>query len=364
MAFKVYLVGGAVRDKLLGLPIKEKDWVVVGARAEDLLAKNYRRVGKDFPVFLHPETNEEYALARTERKTAPGYSGFAFSSSTDITLEEDLLRRDLTVNAIAEDEQGELIDPYHGREDLQGKILRHVSPAFIEDPVRILRIARFAARFSHLGFKIATETNQLMQKMVDNGEINALAAERVWQEWQKALSEKDPAMFFQILNDCGALSILFPEIKKNYQAVLQKLITAGHVSIDPKIRFVALMQALSLNEIQDLTKRFTIPNAYQQLSLLAKKILQKLNDCDSAEDYMQFLEELDIFRRPQRLQEFLLIANALGYKKPILMSLKKAAAAAQKISAKSLAQTRLNGERLGKAIRKERVKNIQACLSL
>lgn len=187
---KVYLVGGAVRDQLLSLPVKERDWVVVGSNPDELLARGFRQVGRDFPVFLHPETSEEYALARTERKSAPGYYGFSCNFSSTVTLEEDLARRDLTINAMARDEQGQLIDPYHGLKDLEAKVLRHVSHAFVEDPVRVLRIARFAARFHHLGFKLADETRSLMYTMVQRGELAHLVAERVWQEWQRSLQEK------------------------------------------------------------------------------------------------------------------------------------------------------------------------------
>ncbi len=206
---KVYCVGGAVRDRLLDLPVKDRDWVVVGSTSEEMMAQGYLPVGKDFPVFLHPQTREEYALARTERKSAPGYRGFVVHAAPDVTLEEDLLRRDFTVNAIAQDEDGELIDPYGGREDLRAGILRHVSSAFSEDPVRILRAARFSARF---GFAIAPETQSLMRGMVDNGEVDALVPERVWQELSRALMEEKPSRFFSTLRSCGALARILPEI--------------------------------------------------------------------------------------------------------------------------------------------------------
>jgi tRNA nucleotidyltransferase (CCA-adding enzyme) len=206
---QIYLVGGAVRDRLLGLPVKDRDWVVVGASVEAMLKQGYKPVGKDFPVFLHPRSHEEYALARTERKTGKGYHGFAFHADESVTLEQDLARRDLTINAIAEDEQGRMIDPYHGQQDLRAGILRHVSPAFAEDPVRILRLARFAARF---GFSVAPQTMQLMQDMVAAGEVDALVAERVWQEMAKALMEDNPSRFFLVLRECGALQRILPEI--------------------------------------------------------------------------------------------------------------------------------------------------------
>ncbi|NWK80260.1 multifunctional CCA addition/repair protein [Aquitalea sp. LB_tupeE] len=206
---QIYKVGGAVRDRLLGLPVKDRDWVVVGASVEAMLSQGYKPVGKDFPVFLHPHSHEEYALARTERKTAKGYHGFAFHAEENVTLEQDLARRDLTINAMAEDEQGRLIDPYHGQQDLRAGILRHVSPAFAEDPVRILRLARFAARF---GFSVADETLLLMRNMVATGEVDALVAERVWQEMAKALMEDKPSRFFLVLRECGALQRILPEI--------------------------------------------------------------------------------------------------------------------------------------------------------
>src|SRR6201994_341922 len=213
---EVYLVGGAVRDKLLGLPVRERDWVVVGAHPEDLEKQGYLSVGKEFPVFLHPETKEEYALARLERKVAPGYRGFTTQFSPDVTLEDDLKRRDLTINAIAEKQNGELVDPYGGQRDLQARVLRHVSEAFVEDPVRILRLARFASRFANLGFTVAPETLELMKHMVSSGEVDALVAERVWQETERALGEARPDTFFQTLRDCGALKVIFPEIDALY----------------------------------------------------------------------------------------------------------------------------------------------------
>ncbi len=209
---KRYLVGGAIRDRLLGLPVKERDWVVVGATPEQMIAAGYRAVGKDFPVFLHPQTGEEHALARTERKTAPGYHGFVFHTDPAVTLEQDLIRRDLTINAIAEDDDGNLVDPYGGRADLEARVLRHVSPAFAEDPVRILRVARFASRFAPLGFRVADETLALMRSMVEAGEVDHLVAERVWKETERALMQARPSVFFQTLQACGALARVMPEL--------------------------------------------------------------------------------------------------------------------------------------------------------
>lgn len=215
-AYRVYLVGGAVRDELLGRAHADRDYVVVGATPADLVAAGYRAVGKDFPVFLHPDSGEEYALARTERKTGPGYHGFAFHAAPDVTLEQDLIRRDLTINAMARDAAGALIDPYGGARDLQARVLRHVSPAFAEDPVRILRVARFLARFAPLGFRIADETMALMRGMVANGEVAHLVAERVWSETRKALTEPQPSAFIRTLRDCGALAVLLPEVAALY----------------------------------------------------------------------------------------------------------------------------------------------------
>lgn len=209
---EVYLVGGAVRDERLGLPVRERDWVVVGSTPEAMMAKGFLPVGRDFPVFLHPETKEEYALARLERKTGPGYRGFATQFSPEVTLEEDLQRRDLTINAMARDGAGRLVDPYGGQRDLEARLLRHVSPAFSEDPVRILRAARFAARFAPLGFRVAPETIVLMREIVDRGEASALTAERTWQETARALETQRPEVYFEVLRECGALRVIFPEI--------------------------------------------------------------------------------------------------------------------------------------------------------
>jgi len=256
---KTYLVGGAVRDELLDYPHKEKDWVVVGATPEQMLDAGFQQVGKDFPVFLHPDTKEEYALARTERKTSPGYKGFDVHATVDVTLEQDLLRRDLTINALAKGESGEIIDPFNGLQDIQDKVLRHVSPAFSEDPVRILRVARFAARYRHLGFIVADETMQLMKQMVADGEVDALVPERVWQEMEKALGERSPSRFIEVLRDCGALERILPELDRLFGVpqpeehhpevdtgihTLMVLQQACRLSDDTGVRFAALMHDL------------------------------------------------------------------------------------------------------------------------
>lgn len=362
MTIKTYLVGGAVRDRLLGLSVKEKDWVVVGATPEDLLAENYKCVGKDFPVFLHPKTKEEYALARTERKIAPGYAGFSFDSSAKITLEQDLLRRDLTINAIAEDINGNLIDPYQGIQDLQNKILRHVSSAFVEDPVRILRLARFAARFAYLGFSVASETIKLMQEMVKSGEVNALVPARVWQEWYKALQEKNPEMFFQILCKSGALSILFPEIEKHYKASLKNLTALK--SSNSQLRFAALMQALTIDEIKNLSERFLIPNSYKNLALIAKLHLVTLKEVNNAKDCLQLLESLDAFRRPQNLKDFLSLASAMHYPANSIEKIEQALSIASMVNAQIFLEQGIVGKALGKAIHEERLRQIMQFIFL
>lgn len=257
---QIYLVGGAVRDGLLDIPVFDRDWVVVGATPAELLAMGYQQVGKDFPVFLNPETHEEYALARTERKSGQGYTGFTCYAAPDVTLEEDLLRRDLTINAIARSAEGELIDPYQGVADLQARVLRHVSDAFGEDPLRVLRVARFAARFAHLGFSIAGETLALMRRMAHSGELAALTAERVWKETEKALQSQSPQVYFQVLRDCGALAVLFPEIDALFGVpapakwhpeidtgvhTLMTLAIAARLSPEVEVRFSALCHDLA-----------------------------------------------------------------------------------------------------------------------
>jgi tRNA nucleotidyltransferase (CCA-adding enzyme) len=309
---KIYLVGGAVRDKLLGLSTHEKDWVVVGATPKQMLAQGFIQVGKDFPVFLHPNTKEEYALARKERKTAPGYTGFEFDTSSDVTLEEDLLRRDLTINAIAQPlENNELVQDTekfiyapNAREDIKNKILRHVSPAFKEDPVRVLRAARFAARFQDLGFIIAPTTMQLMQEMVESGEVNALVPERVWKELERGLGEKQPQVFFQVLHQCHALKILFPELS---QVNLEKLQQAGQVTADTEIRFATLLYGLSLQAIHALCESYRVPSCYREVAIMVAEYYQTYDDALnlSAEQILKLLQATDAMRRSERFMKFL-----------------------------------------------------------
>ncbi|MDM8565134.1 multifunctional CCA addition/repair protein [Candidatus Halobeggiatoa sp. HSG11] len=309
---KIYQVGGAVRDKLLGCPSKDKDWVVVGATPQNLIKLGYIQVGKDFPVFLHPETHEEYALARTERKTGSGYTGFSVYAAPDVTLEDDLRRRDLTINAMAVDDQGQLFDPFNGIKDLRNKTLRHVSLAFAEDPVRILRIARFAARFD---FNIAEETLILMKNMVSNGEVDALVAERVWQETERALTTKKPQIFFETLNSCYALIRIFPELSyivKNHDS-MSRLQQARCKTDDSQILFAVLVCNLNQDIIKNvelikkLCKRCRVPSQYRELAILMARYHKTCQNITmlSSQVITDTLQSLDAFRRTQRFEQFL-----------------------------------------------------------
>lgn len=338
---KIYLVGGAVRDELLGLPITERDWVVVQGKPQKMLDLGFVSVGKHFPVFLHPDTKEEYALARTERKVAAGYHGFEFDTSTEVTLEEDLQRRDLTINAMAKTDDGQIVDPYGGQADLKRKVLRHVSDAFVEDPVRVLRVARFAARFAKYGFTVAPETMTLMQKIVSDGECDALVPERIWKEMDRALSEDKPVAFIQVLKESGALKRILPEIDKLYgvpqspehhpevdtgihiELVLEQ---ASRLTRVPKVRFAALTHDLgkALTDpalwpkhpnhditgevaLKTLCNRLRVPNDYQSLAHIVMRYhteYHKLNE-KNAEEILLLLEHIDAFRRPERCYEFM-----------------------------------------------------------
>lgn len=309
MNLKIYLVGGAIRDELLGLPVKEKDWVVVGASPEELLAKGFEPVGKDFPVFLHPKTYEEYALARTERKISKGYKGFTFHTEPNVTLEEDLKRRDLTINAMARDDHGTLIDPYGGQKDLKAKCLRHISPAFAEDPVRILRLARFASKLPD--FSVDPETNHLMESMVNKGEVNALVSERVWQEFSRALAEKQPIRFFEVLHDCGALAVLFPMLPLNSRGILafNRAIILSKLS---PVRFAALTHAIDRNTLNELIQRYRIPKEFSELADLSCQYTQMYDDILNADanTLLQFIKKTDALRRPNRFKNFLETCHA------------------------------------------------------
>jgi tRNA nucleotidyltransferase (CCA-adding enzyme) len=343
---QVYLVGGAVRDALLGLPVKERDWVVVGSTRDELARLKYREVGRDFPVFLHPESHEEYALARLERKTSPGYRGFAVEFGPEVTLEEDLARRDLTVNAIAQAQDGSLVDPHGGRRDLEARLLRHVSPAFIEDPVRVLRLARFAARFAPLGFSVAPETMALMREMVERGEVDALVAERVWQETEKALREPGASVFFQVLRDCGALKVIYPEINALWGVpqpekwhpeidtgvhTLMVLDQAVLLSADAKVRFAALVHDLgkattphsewpghrgheerSVALIDSLCDRLKLPSEYRDLSIIVARYHGNVHRAFELRPntILSILEKADAFRRGERFTQALIACEA------------------------------------------------------
>jgi tRNA nucleotidyltransferase (CCA-adding enzyme) len=344
---KTYLVGGAVRDTLLGRPYTERDYVVVGARPDDLLALGYRPVGKDFPVFLHPQSGDQYALARTERKTGAGYYGFATRFSPDVTLEEDLARRDLTINAMAQPiDGGDVVDPYGGRRDLDARILRHVSPAFVEDPLRVLRVARFAARFAPLGFTIAPETTALMSEIVRSGELQALVAERVWVETERALGEAQPTVYFAVLRECGALAALFPEIDRLFGVpqpekchpeidtgihTLQVLDVACELATETTVRFAALVHDLGkgvtppdqwpshigheqagVRVVGQMCERLKVPTEHRELGQLASREHQRIHRAHELRDatVLEVLEATDAFRRPDRFEKLLLVCEA------------------------------------------------------
>jgi tRNA nucleotidyltransferase (CCA-adding enzyme) len=354
---EIYLVGGAVRDRLLGLPVKEKDWVVVGATADDMLRKGYRQVGKDFPVFLHPKTSEEYALARMERKVGRGYTGFDFDASPVVTLEQDLLRRDLTINAIAECPDGSLVDPYHGKADLDKKILRHVSPAFVEDPVRVLRVARFTARFAEFGFTVADTTIDLMQAMVKSGEIDALVAERVWKELERALQEKSPAEFFHVLAACGADKVLFPALQ---DVNLTALVRAAALSADAEVRFAALLYNLSRQDIQDLCDRYRVPSTYRELAMLVAAHYQDYVEADklTATQWLDLLLAADAFRREPRFRKFLLACEAIVLTDQTA-KIEAIYAAAKRVDIKKLVGAGHAGKEIAVVINKHRIEYIE-----
>jgi tRNA nucleotidyltransferase (CCA-adding enzyme) len=358
---KVYLVGGAVRDKKLGIPYQERDWVVVGATAQEMLDLKYRPVGKDFPVFLHPDTAEEYALARIERKVGKGYTGFTFNATPEVTLEEDLQRRDLTINAMAETSDGELIDPYGGQQDLANKLLRHVSPAFIEDPVRILRIARFAARYAQLDFQVAPETIELMKKMVAAGEVDALVAERVWKEWQRTLTEKNPEKFFQVLQNCNALSVLFPQISETNITLLYQ---AAPLTQDPLVRFAVLLATLSENEIITLCDRYKIPTEYRDLALLVVRHKKNYLESKQPEAIVDLLIATDAFRRKQRFQQFLLACEIVFDSKNTSERWIKSLEQAEAINIQPILDQNLPGNEIALKIKQLRIDVIMQLLQV
>jgi len=404
----IYLVGGAVRDKLLKRPVTDHDHVVVGAMPEDLLALGYKPVGKDFPVFLHPQTGEEYALARTERKTGRGYHGFVFQADATVTLEADLARRDLTINAIAEDGHGTLTDPYHGVRDIAARVLRHVSPAFVEDPVRVLRVARFAARFAPLGFTVAGETMALMRQMVRDGEVDHLVPERVWAETRKALGEPRPSAFLRVLRECGALAVLFPEIDALYgvpqRAEFHPEIDTGvHLEMvldmaaqiapgDDVVGFCVLVHDLGkaltpagewprhighehrgVAPLRALAARLKVPTEH---AALAEHVCREHLNAHRAFELkpatvLKLLGSLDALRRPARLEIFLAACEAdkrgrLGHQHdayPQAAYLREARAAAAAVDAGSFVEQGLSGPAIGKAMEGARIDAIMALKS-
>ncbi len=377
---RIYLVGGAVRDELLGLAVGERDWVVIGATPEEMGAQGFKPVGRHFPVFLHPDTKEEYALARTERKTGRGYHGFEFHTGPDVSLEQDLQRRDLTINAIARDDDGGLTDPYNGARDLADKMLRHVSPAFVEDPVRILRVARFAARFYPLGFRVAPETAALMREMVDNGEVNALVAERVWKEFETALAEPAPSRFFTVLNDVGALARVPPALAPGLAELLHTPATVQTVAralddcaqaVDARpgskeraqtVFAVLVLQAATHGvDLAPACGHLHVPSAYSKLAKAASFCLRRLQDARrlDAPVLLDILERTDAFRNAARLETLL---NAWRFcdfplaepgKKQCLLRIRAALDAVNQLDLKRVAET-CDGD-IGAAVREARL---------
>ncbi|MEH6569632.1 MAG: multifunctional CCA addition/repair protein [Halioglobus sp.] len=399
----IYLVGGAVRDELLGYPVFERDWVVVGARPEELLDQGYQQVGKDFPVFLHPKTKDEYALARLERKQGHGYTGFALEYDPTVTLEEDLQRRDLTVNAIARSAGGQLIDPYGGQRDIEARVLRHVSDAFVEDPLRVLRTARFAARYAHLGFTVAPETLSLMSSIVQAGELEHLPNERIWVEMEKALGERDGDVFISVLRDCGALANLLPEVEALFgvpqpaehhpeidtgEHVLMAMRQAAALTDSTAVRFSLLLHDLGKGTtpktqwprhiahetrgvalVRKVCKRLNVPNQHRDLALL---VCEYHTHCHRAlelrgQTIMKLLTAADALRRPERFEEFLIACEAdargrLGLEDrdyPQANYLRQALAVIQQVSAAQFAEKGLQGKELGEAIKAERTRQLE-----
>ena len=401
---QIYKVGGAVRDRLLGREVSEVDWVVVGATAEQMQELGYRPVGADFPVFLHPQTGEEYALARTERKSGRGYGGFVFHASPDVTLEDDLVRRDLTINAIAEDDHGQLIDPYGGQRDLAARLLRHVSPAFAEDPMRVLRVARFAARYAPLGFGIAPETLALMRQLSESGELDALTPERSWKEISRALMEPRPDVFIQTLRDCGALAVLLPEVEALF-GVPQP--PAHHPEIDTGVHVLDVLRQCAEHQqplavrwacllhdvgkgltpaadwprhieherrgvalIEAINQRCKPPRECQELAMLVGEYhthghrAQELK----ASTLLELLQHFDVFRRPQRFEQFIAACemDARGRKGleqrayPQADYLRGAAHAARTVAVQPLLEQGFKGPQLGEALRLERLNALKA----
>lgn len=404
---QIFKVGGAVRDQLLGRAVVDIDWVVVGATPEQMRAEGFRPVGDDFPVFLHPKTSEEYALARTERKSGHGYGGFTFHTSPDVTLEDDLLRRDLTVNAMAQDANGTIFDPYGGQADLAARVLRHVSPAFAEDPLRVLRVARFAARYAYLGFSVAPETLNLMRQLSESGELAHLTAERIWQEFAHALMEDNPEVFIQVLHDCGALKALLPEVDVLF-GVPQP--AEHHPEIDTGVHILSVLQQCArfkqtlnvrwacllhdvgkgttdpqawpqhiahekhgLPLIKNVNKRFKAPNECAELALLVGEYHTHAHRALELrpESLLKLLMKFDIMRRPQRFDDFISASEMdsrgrLGLEErlyPQAEYLRQAAATMRAVSVKPLLEQGLQGTELGQALNVERLNALQNYVS-
>jgi tRNA nucleotidyltransferase (CCA-adding enzyme) len=401
---RVYLVGGAVRDRLLKRAVKERDWVVVGATPEELVRLGYEPVGREFPVFLHPTTHEEHALARLERKVAPGYRGFTTQFAPSVTLEEDLKRRDLTINAMAEDENGALIDPYGGQADLAARLLRHVSEAFVEDPVRILRVARFAARYAELGFRIAPETLELMRRISADGEVRTLVPERVWQETERALDEEHPEVYFQVLRECGALAVIFPEVDALFGVpqpprwhpeidtgvhVLLALRYAAAHAAPNAVRFAVLTHDLGkaltpkadwpshrrheefgVPLIEALCERLRIPNGHRELAVLTARyhtLVHRALELRPA-TLLTLLENCDAFRRPERFGELLLACEADARGRtgrehepyPQADHLRSALAASAAVALNATDRQGLSGPEIGEEVRRRRLAAVSA----
>ncbi|MDA8660049.1 tRNA nucleotidyltransferase [Luminiphilus sp.] len=363
---KIYRVGGAVRDELLGYPHSETDWVVVGGTPQALLDQGFKQVGRDFPVFLHPQTQEEYALARTERKSGYGYHGFEVHAAPSVTLEEDLARRDLTINAIAMADDGTVIDPYGGRQDLEAKCLRHVSPHFVEDPLRVLRVARFAARYHALGFNIADETLALMRAIVAQGELEHLATERIWVETERALGEQHPEIYFQVLQQCNALAELMPAVAVT--SGIDRLCRAARFTTRTDCRWAILLSELPPEQARATSETRKAPNHFRDLAdrltrwrPKTKQALRAPGDC------MAMLEGLDALRRPEPFDGFCEAAAALESdtptQHPSCIALQHAKTAANAVRAQSLLATGLTGPALGEALREARIKAIATVLT-
>jgi len=392
---KTYLVGGAVRDKLLGLPVVDRDWVVVGETPEAMLAAGFRPVGKDFPVFLHPETQEEYALARTERKTGAGYHGFQFDTDVSVTLEQDLLRRDLTINAIAESHNNELVDPFNGQQDIKARVLRHVSPAFTEDPVRVLRIAKFMARFSHLGFEIADNTLQLMRSMVDSGEIDNLVPERVWRECEASMAASTPRSFFSSLLSADALAPNMPELDEALRRtaspesdnttgsqstvsypMLDALDAACELSTSAGVRFAAFCAGFTpahAHSLKHFCERLRVPSKFAELAVLSARYTHTAQQALAldASQLHTLLKSTDAVRRPERFNDFLTAAHANANADAAVTSteeysqaihLRECAQAMSNIDAAKIAKSQPNKTTVSTAIKQHEIEAIETYL--